>query len=194
MRIPDRSKRTLLLAATLSIASGCIVYQSPRCLFDKGEGLAILSVFFRPQKGTVLTTSYWRDGYVDTLADADGLFCRRFGAETRQRMTAVLDRSRVAVDREVSFQDALRRGNPGRLFIYATVHAETARSELVWWGTELEVQPGHVERLDEIFCVLEQELSLLRRTVQKHGSEFLAARGRELPCGASSGRRLTSRE
>ena len=51
------------LTAVLLIASSCIVYQSPRCLFDKGDGLAILSVYFQPNNSTQLGISYWKDGF-----------------------------------------------------------------------------------------------------------------------------------
>lgn len=189
---PDRGARSLpgrLLSAACLVAvvvgtPGCIVYNSPRCLFDKGAGIAVASLRFQPDHGTRLGVSYWRDGFVDTLADGDALFCRRLEPEAHRRIMEALEDPRVTVvDTGAPFKEALSYG-PSRFLVYAQFDAR-ARPPVLWWAPDLPTEPGHIERLDELFCAFERELSYLRRTVKKYGAEFLEARGRERPCGVS---------
>lgn len=170
--------------AILLIASGCITYSSPRCFLDNGRRPAVLSVTVTSENGTHLHTSYKKDAYVTTLLDGDALYCRQLKPEAHGQIMEALDSFHVAVDRGVSPSDAFSQGYPGRLFVHASIYPDTEHSVLVWWSPDLEPQPGHVERLDEVFCALERELSALRKTVKKDAPDFLKARGRELPCGS----------
>ena len=179
------------LTAVLLSTSSCIVYSSPRCYFDRGDGMSVVALHFQPVDGTNLHVSYWKDGFTDTLADGDANFCRRLQPEAHRRLMEVLENPRAAVDRTARFSEALRHGPvedgrrvPSRFLVYAQFDP-AARPPNVWWAPDLPTAPGHVERLDELFCAFERELSYLRRTVKRYGAEFLEARGRELPCGVS---------
>ncbi len=186
-----RELRAVCLTAVLLATSSCIVYISPRCLFDKGDGLAVVTLRFHPNNGTNLHVSYGKNGFVDTLADGDASFCSRLAPEAHRPIMEVLERPWMAVDQGLGFSEAMRYGPvedgrpvPSRFLAYAQFDAR-ARPPNVWWAKDLPTVPGHLERLDELFCAMEREVSYLRRTVKRYGAEFLEARGRELPCGVS---------
>ncbi len=144
------------LATILVITSGCIVYTSPKCFFDKREELPVLSVYMDSEDGGGLSVSYWEDGIASTFV-ARGLYCRRLEPEAHQRIMAILERSHPTAEPRASFGDALRQ-DYGRLRVYAEADGGPAGRTHLWWGTDLEDQPGHVEKLDAIFCALEKPI------------------------------------
>ena len=59
----------------------------------------------------------------------------------------------------------------------------TSLDRVAFWSPSLENADAVAKSLDEVFCTLETSLgSGYRYQVTKHFSEFLAARGREVPC------------
>ena len=174
----QRAGLTLILLAT----SSCIHSTSLRCLFDKGEeGMALTAVLHAQDRTSGFRISYWRDGFVEILVGATQLRCHRLAPEVHRQVLELLEGPHVAVDREIRLKDAFRR-EFGRLLIWARFKDSLARPTWVWWGADLDARPGHVETLDEIFCVLEGELPALRRAVADSAPEFLEARGRDRPC------------
>lgn len=151
--------------------------------------MAVASLYFMPESSTQVTVAYWKDGFVQTFADG-ALFCRRLEPEAQRRIEQALESTEVALDQAASFDVALSRGLvepgrqvPSRFLVYVQFDDRTP-PPVVWWAPDLPTASGHIERLDEIFCAFERELSFLRRTGGKYGAEFFEARGRERPCGA----------